>query len=101
MVVGRALNGANTKFTTDDLGTDDSRRAIVLAEYERLKTETSVAQEAYQKMFERAETFLSMFNIPSDYVAIQERATTAVMVVTGGLFPAWKMWTPVKEVAKE
>jgi succinoglycan biosynthesis transport protein ExoP len=48
-----------------------------LAEYERLKTETTVAKEAYEKMFERAETFQSMFNIQSDYVAVQERATTA------------------------
>ncbi len=37
----------------------------------------NVAKEAYQKMFDRAETFQSMFNTQSDYVVIQERATTA------------------------
>ncbi len=37
----------------------------------------STARQVYQKMFERAETFQNVFNISSEYVAIQERATTA------------------------
>ena len=48
-----------------------------IAEHNRLKREADIAQEAYQEMFKRAETFQSMFNIQSDYVAIQERATPA------------------------
>lgn len=48
-----------------------------LAEHEKLKAEASIAKDAYQKMFERAENFQNMFNTSSDYVAIQERATTA------------------------
>ncbi len=48
-----------------------------LAEYEKLKAEAAITKDAYQKMFDRAETFQSMFNTQSDYVAIQERATSA------------------------
>lgn len=48
-----------------------------LAEHKKLENDASVAKEAYQKMFERAENFQNMFNTQSDYVAVQERATTA------------------------
>jgi succinoglycan biosynthesis transport protein ExoP len=48
-----------------------------LAEHARLKDEMETAREAYQKMFEKAETFQAMFNTQSDYVAVQERASTA------------------------
>jgi len=53
----------------------------------------STAKQVYQKMFERAETFQNVFNISSEYVAVQERATTAsehteawkMPVILGGL----------------
>ncbi|MBK8038017.1 MAG: polysaccharide biosynthesis tyrosine autokinase [Verrucomicrobiaceae bacterium] len=48
-----------------------------LAEHKKLEGDAMVAKEAYQKMFERAENFQNMFNTQSDYVAVQERATTA------------------------
>jgi succinoglycan biosynthesis transport protein ExoP len=48
-----------------------------LAEHKKLENDALVAKEAYQKMFERAENFQNMFNTQSDYVAVQERATTA------------------------
>ena len=48
-----------------------------LAEHKKLQDESMVAKDAYQKMFERAENFQNMFNTQSDYVAVQERATTA------------------------
>ncbi len=48
-----------------------------LAEHKKLQDEALVAKEAYQRMFERAENFQNMFNTQSDYVAVQERATTA------------------------
>ncbi|MFM2168739.1 MAG: hypothetical protein RIS79_3110 [Verrucomicrobiota bacterium] len=48
-----------------------------LAEHKKLENDAMVAKEAYQKMFERAENFQNMFNTQSDYVAVQERATTA------------------------
>lgn len=72
-----------------------------LGEYGRLTEEATVAKEAYQKMFERAETFQAMFNIQSDYVAIQERASAATMIANSSLYPIWKLWTPGKELAKE
>jgi beta-lactamase regulating signal transducer with metallopeptidase domain len=73
------------------------KNGAYLAELERLKSETALAREAYQKMFERAETFQAMFNIQSDYVAIQERATAAALHTTTRLFPIWKLWTPQKK----
>jgi len=48
-----------------------------IAEHDKLKAEAAITKDAYQKMFDRAETFQSMFNTQSDYVAIQERATSA------------------------
>jgi len=48
-----------------------------LAEHKKLEGDAMVAKDAYQKMFERAENFQNMFNTQSDYVAVQERATTA------------------------
>lgn len=48
-----------------------------LAEHKKLENDALVAKDAYQKMFERAENFQNMFNTQSDYVAVQERATTA------------------------
>ena len=72
-----------------------------LAEYERLAGEAAVAKEAYQKMFERAETFQSIVSAQSDYVAIQERASAAIMLTTGSLYPIWKLWTQGKKVAKK
>ncbi|MFN7561424.1 MAG: polysaccharide biosynthesis tyrosine autokinase [Prosthecobacter sp.] len=48
-----------------------------LAEHKKLENDALVAKEAYQTMFEKAENFQNMFNTQSDYVAVQERATTA------------------------
>lgn len=52
----------------------------------------NVAKDAYQKMFDRSEIFQSMFSTRTDYVAIQERATSAaehiedwkLPILTGG-----------------
>jgi hypothetical protein len=68
----------------------------VLAEHKKLQDEAEVAKQAYQRMFERAETFQNMFNVQSDYVAVQERATTAAEYIESSLFPVWKLWTPKK-----
>jgi len=68
-----------------------------IAEHERLKAEAAITKDAYQKMFERAETFQAMFNTQSDYVAIQERATTATAHAQSSLFPVWKLWAPEKK----
>lgn len=48
-----------------------------MSEYEKLKKEAEISQTAYQTMFEKAESFQNMFNTQSDYVAVQERATSA------------------------
>ncbi|MFN0079188.1 MAG: M56 family metallopeptidase [Prosthecobacter sp.] len=65
-----------------------------LAEYERLKSEAQVAKEAFQKLFERTEK-LPPFQITgqTDYMAIQERASTATEVLQSGLLPVWRLWT--------
>ncbi len=68
-----------------------------IAEHEKLKAEAAISKDAYQKMFARAETFQSMFNTQSDYVAIQQRATTATAHAQSSLFPVWKLWTPEKK----
>jgi beta-lactamase regulating signal transducer with metallopeptidase domain len=68
----------------------------LIAEHARLKEEADVAKEAYRKLFEQAENFQNMFNAQSDYVAIQERATTAAEYTESSLFPVWKLWTPKK-----
>lgn len=85
-----------------DLKIEEQKRTAIelggkLAEHEKLKSEASVTKDAYQKMFDRAETFQSMFNMQSDYVAIQERATTATAHKQSSLFPVWKLWTPEKK----
>jgi len=66
----------------------------VLAQHKKLQDEAEVAKQAYQRMFERAENFQNMFNAQSDYVAIQERATTAAEYIESSLFPVWKLWMP-------
>ncbi len=71
-----------------------------IAEPESLKAEAAISKDAYQKMFARAETFQSIFNTQSDYVAIQERATTATAHTQSSLFPVWKLWTPEKTEIK-
>ncbi|MBK8094389.1 MAG: hypothetical protein IPK32_21105 [Verrucomicrobiaceae bacterium] len=67
-----------------------------MSEYEKLKKEADIAQAAYQTMFEKAENFQRMFNLQSDYVAIQERPTSAEEVAESNLIPVWKLWTPKK-----
>lgn len=84
----------------DDEMAETSKRALeagaALAEHKRLQDDADLAKQAYQKMFERAENFQNMFSVQSDYVAIQERATTAVEYSESSLFPVWKLWTPNK-----
>jgi ElaB/YqjD/DUF883 family membrane-anchored ribosome-binding protein len=53
-------------------------------ETSRLRAEA--AKTAYEGMFTQAERFQAMFNTRSDYVAIQERATTSAESVED-----WKM----------
>ncbi|MBK8039222.1 MAG: hypothetical protein IPK22_19120 [Verrucomicrobiaceae bacterium] len=72
----------------------------LVAEHSRLKEEADVAKEAYRKLFEQAETFQKMVTTQSDYVAIQERATTAAEYTESSLFPVWKLWTPKKAAEK-
>jgi beta-lactamase regulating signal transducer with metallopeptidase domain len=73
----------------------------VLAEHKKLQDEAEVAKQAYQRMFERAETFQKMFIIQSDYVAIMERATTAAEHTESSLFPVWKLWAPKKVTSND
>ncbi|MFO1440241.1 MAG: M56 family metallopeptidase [Verrucomicrobiaceae bacterium] len=73
----------------------------LLAEHEKLRTEAGVAKDAYQKLFEQAENFQRMANNQSDYVAIQERATTAAEYTESSLFPVWKLWTPKKTASTD
>jgi beta-lactamase regulating signal transducer with metallopeptidase domain len=68
----------------------------LMAEHASLKEGVEVAEAAYQRMFERAENFQNMFNVQTDYVAIQERPTTATEYSDSSLFPVWKLWTPKK-----
>jgi beta-lactamase regulating signal transducer with metallopeptidase domain len=65
-----------------------------LAEHERLKSEAQLSKEAYQKLFERVDNLPLQLGVQMDYVAIQERATLATVVVQSGLIPAWRLWTP-------
>ena len=40
-----------------------------------------------------------MFNMQSDYVAIQERASQAEKVIASSLIPVWKLWSGSAEPA--
>ena len=81
----------------EEQATDLEQRALVvgasIAEHARLKREAEIAQEAYETIFKRAENFQQMFNIQSDYVAIQERASPAEKVIASSLIPVWKLWS--------
>jgi uncharacterized protein involved in exopolysaccharide biosynthesis len=71
----------------------------LMAEHAVLKREAEIAQEAYETMFKRAENFQQMFNIQSDYVAIQERASPSEKVIASSLIPVWKLWSGSAEPA--
>ena len=71
-----------------------------IAQHAKLKTQADAAQEAYQKLFERAETFQAMAVNQSDFVAIQERASPATVQTTSSMLPIWKLWTPEKKAEK-
>lgn len=73
------------------------RAGALIVEHAKLKEEADVARDAYRKMFERAENLQNMFNVQSDYVAIQERATAAAEYSESSLFPVWKLWTPERQ----
>jgi beta-lactamase regulating signal transducer with metallopeptidase domain len=73
----------------------------LVAEHAQLKEEADVAKEAYRKLFEQAENFQNMFTAQSDYVAIQERATTAAEYSESSLFPVWKLWARKKVTSNE
>jgi polysaccharide biosynthesis transport protein len=51
--------------------------AAKLAEHERLEEDFKASKLAHDQMFERVQNFQDLQNIQTDYVAIQERASTA------------------------
>ena len=58
-----------------------------IAEHERLEKAAESARLAYEKLFEKVEQFQTAFNTQADYVAIQERATTASENVEDWVMP--------------
>lgn len=58
-----------------------------LATHEQLEEEYKTAKQAYDNMFERAQEFQNMINVQTDYVAIQERASTAVEDIQDWIMP--------------
>lgn len=58
-----------------------------LATHEQLEEEYKAAKQAYDNMFERAQEFQNMIQVQSDYVAIQERASTAVEDIQEWIMP--------------
>ena len=58
-----------------------------LATHEQLEEEYKAAKQAYDNMFERAQEFQNMISVQTDYVAIQERASTAVEDIQDWIMP--------------
>jgi capsular exopolysaccharide synthesis family protein len=58
-----------------------------LAEHERLDEEFKAAKLAHDQMFDRVQKFQDLQNIQTDYVAIQERASTAYKDVQDWIKP--------------
>lgn len=58
-----------------------------IAEDEKLEKAAESAKLAYEKLFEKVEQIQSVFNSQADYVAIQERATTASENVEDWVMP--------------
>lgn len=85
----------------------EEERAVALdlgskiANHHKLKDQAEAARQAYQKLFERSETFVAMAVNQSDYVAIQERASPATAQTTSSMLPIWKLWTPEKKAEKQ
>lgn len=58
-----------------------------LATHEQLEEEYKASKIAYDNMFERVQDFQNMINVQTDYVAIQERASTAVEDIQEWIMP--------------
>ncbi|MGV3662665.1 MAG: polysaccharide biosynthesis tyrosine autokinase [Prosthecobacter sp.] len=58
-----------------------------IAFHEQYAEEAKAAKLAYEKMFEKVQEFQNTFNTQGDYVAIQERATTAAENVEDWVMP--------------
>lgn len=58
-----------------------------IAIYEQYEDEAKAAKLAYEKLFEKVQEFQNTFNTQGDYVAIQERATTAAENVEDWVMP--------------
>lgn len=61
--------------------------AAKLAEHERLEEDFKASKLAHDQMFERVQNFQDLQNIQTDYVAIQERASTAYKEVQDWVKP--------------
>ena len=60
-----------------DIEKDLDRRESAITELKTLQEKLEVDKHAYEKLFNEVEKIQSVFNMQSDYVAIQERATPA------------------------
>lgn len=58
-----------------------------IALFEQYEDESKAAKLAYEKLFEKVQEFQNTFNTQGDYVAIQERATTAAENVEDWVMP--------------
>ncbi len=58
-----------------------------IAIYEQYEDESKAAKLAYEKLFDKVQEFQNTFNTQGDYVAIQERATTAAENVEDWVMP--------------
>lgn len=74
-----------------------------IARHEQLKTEATAAKQAYEKMATQVQSISASFDLQSDFVAIQERASAAAAYAPDtGLLPLWKLWksgTPTKQAS--
>jgi beta-lactamase regulating signal transducer with metallopeptidase domain len=67
-----------------------------LAELSRLEEEFRATKLAHDQMFERVQKFQDFQNVQTDYVAIQEHASTAYADVSNKV-QIWRWWTPKPE----
>jgi capsular exopolysaccharide synthesis family protein len=95
----KQLRGEQTRLerevrTLDDQIAEKQKEALELgaklAENKRLENEYSAAKMAYDRMFERVQEFQQLQNVQTDYVAVQERASSAEQDE-----PQWVKWLSI------
>ncbi|HEY1051279.1 MAG TPA: M56 family metallopeptidase [Prosthecobacter sp.] len=67
-------------------------RSTATVQWEQLKVEAETARQAYDKMMAGAEGLQKTALTHSDYVAIMERASAAMMLPQARMLPVWKLW---------